>query len=227
MKRVEWSCKHRSGEGGGVLGGGRGFGLAAEDEAAAFAAGVGGVVDLLPEADEVVDRGDDGDDGHPVDGGDGDEMNSNDVAASPVGKPDPVVPAVGQDGGDDGDDLDEGLELAGLAGLDGETFGGGDGVQDGDGELAPDDEDGDPWLHDAGAVAHEDDVAGGDEEFVGERVEQHAHGGDLVAAGGVEAVEAGGDGGGGGADGGGDLPPAARGGRGAAGRRRGRAATGA
>src|SRR6266550_5030963 len=81
-----------SGDAGRVLGGGRGLGLAAEDEAAAFAAGVGGVVDLLPEADEVVDGGDDGDDGHPVDGGDGDEVDADDEAASPVGKPDPVVP---------------------------------------------------------------------------------------------------------------------------------------
>ena len=36
-----------------MLGGG--FGLPAEDEAAAFATGVGGVVDLLPKGDEVID----------------------------------------------------------------------------------------------------------------------------------------------------------------------------
>jgi hypothetical protein len=182
-----------SGDAGGVLGGGRGLGLAAKDEVAAFAAGVGGVVDLLPEADEVVHRGDDGDDGHPVDGGDGDEVDADDEAAPPVGKPDPVVPTVGEDGGDDGDDLDDGLELADLAGFDGEAFGGGDGAQAGDEELAADDKDGDPWLDDVGVVADEDDVAGGDEEFVGERVEQDAHGGDLVAAAGEIAVEAVGD----------------------------------
>ena len=62
-------------------GDGFGFGFAAEDEAAAFAALVGGVVDLLPEADEVIDGRDDGDDGHPVDGGDGDEVDANDEAA--------------------------------------------------------------------------------------------------------------------------------------------------
>jgi hypothetical protein len=72
---------------------GRGFGLAAEDEAAALAAFVGGVVDLLPEGDEVVDGGDDGDDSHPVDGGNGDEVDADDVA-SPV----PIIPAVSEDG---------------------------------------------------------------------------------------------------------------------------------
>src|SRR5439155_26036516 len=60
-------------------------------------------------------------------------------------------------------------------------------------ELAADDEDCDPGVDDAGVVADEDDVAGGDEEFVGERVKQHAHGGDLVAAAGEIAVEAVGD----------------------------------
>src|SRR5207302_9184328 len=137
-----------SGDAGGVLGGGRGlgFGLAAEDEAAAFAAGVGGVVDLLPEGDEVVDRGDDGDDGHPVDSSDRDEEDADNEAAAQVGEPDPVVPAVGQDGGDDGDDLDDGLELADLAGFDGEAFGGGDGAEAGDEELAADDQDCEPWL---------------------------------------------------------------------------------
>src|SRR5260370_15114821 len=154
-KATATASANGSGDAGGVRGGGRGlgFGLAAEDEAAAFAAGVGGVVDLLPEADEVVDGGDDGDDGHPVDGGDGDEMNSNDVAASPVGKPDPVVPAVGEDGGDDGDNLDDGLELADLAGFDRETFSGGDGAQAGDEELTADHENGDPRLDDTGVVS--------------------------------------------------------------------------
>ena len=177
---------------GGVFGGGRGLGfwLAAEDEAAAFAAGVGGVVDLLPETDEVVDGGDDGDDGHPVDGGNGDEVDADDEASPPVGKPDPVVPAVGQDSGDDGDDLYDGLELAYLAGFDGEAFGGGDGAQSGDEEFAADDEDGDPWLDDTGVVADQDDVAGGDEEFVRQWVEKYAHGGDLMAAAGEVAVEA-------------------------------------
>jgi hypothetical protein len=173
-----------------VLGGGRGlgFGLAAKDEAASFAALVGGVVDLLPEADEVVDGRDDGDDGHPIDGGDGDEVNADDVAA-----PVPVIPPVGQDGGHDGDDLDDGFELPDLAGFDGEAFGGGDGAEAGDEELAADDEDGDPGLDDGGVVPDEDDVGGGDQEFIGEGVEEHTHGRDLVAATGEIAVEAVGD----------------------------------
>jgi hypothetical protein len=115
------------------------------------------------------------------------------VDADDVAAPVPIGPAVGEDGGDDGDDLDDGLELADLAGFDGEAFGGGDRAQAGDEELAADDEDGDPWLDDVGVVADEDDVAGGDEEFVGERVEEHAHGGDLVAAAGEVAVKAVGD----------------------------------
>ncbi len=176
-----------------MLGWGRGLGLAAEDEAAAFAAGVGGVVDLLPERDEVVDGGDDGDDGHPVDGGDGDEVDADDVAAAQGGEPVPIIPAVGEDGGDDRDDLDDGLELADLAGFDGEAFVGGNAAEAGDEELAADDKDCDPWLDDAGVVADEDDVAGGDEELVGQWVEKHAHGGDLVAAAGEIAVEAVGD----------------------------------
>jgi hypothetical protein len=164
------------------------FGFSAEDEAAALAAFVGGVVDLLPEGNEVVDGGDDGDDGHPVDGSDSDEVDADDVA-TPV----PVVPAVGEDGGDDGDDLDNGFELADLTGFDGETFGGGDAAEAGDEELAANDKDGDPGFDDAGVVADEDDVSGGDKELVGQGVEKHAHGGDLVAATGEVAVETIGD----------------------------------
>jgi len=81
------------------------------------------VVDLLPEADEVVHRGDDGDDRHPVDGAERDGVHGDDDRAEV-----PVVPAVRQDGGDDGDDLDDGLELADVGGFDGEAFGSGDGA---------------------------------------------------------------------------------------------------
>ena len=145
-----------------MLGGSGGLGFAAEDEAAALAAAVGGVVDFFPEADEVVDRGDDGDDGHPVDGGDGDEVDADDEASVEAGEEEPVVPAVGEDGGYDGDDLDDGFELADLAGFDGEAFGGGDAAQAIDEELAADDEDGDPGLDDGGVVGDEEDVGGGD-----------------------------------------------------------------
>src|SRR5580704_9845029 len=105
------------------------LGFAAEDEAAAFAATIGGVIDLFPEGDEVVGGGDDGDDGHPVDGSDGDEVNADDEAAVEAGKEEPVVPSVSEDGGDDGDDLDDGFELADFAGLDGEAFSSGDGAE--------------------------------------------------------------------------------------------------
>src|ERR1700677_3006026 len=100
---------------------------------------------------------------------------------------------MGEDRGDDGDDLDDGLELADLAGFDGEALGGGDGAETGDEELAADDEDGDPGGDDARVVGDEDDVGGGDKELVGEGVEEHADGGDLLAAAGEVAVEAVGD----------------------------------
>jgi hypothetical protein len=169
------------------------LGLAAEDKAATLAALVRGVVDLLPERDEVVDSGDDGDDGHPVDGGDGDEMDANDIAAPQTGKPVPVVPAVGEDGGDDGDDLDDRFELADLAGFNGEAFGGRDAAKARDEELAANDQDGDPWLDDAGVVVDEDDVGGGNHELVGEGIEEDAHGGDLMASAREIAVESVGD----------------------------------
>ena len=98
-----------------------------------------------------------------------------------------------EDGGDDGDDLDYGFELAEVAGLDGEAFAGGDGAETADEELAADDEDGDPGLHDVGVVGDQQDEGGGDHELVGEGVEEHAEGGDLAAAAGEEAVEAVGD----------------------------------
>ena len=165
-----------------------GLGFAAENKAASFPTFIGGVIYFLPETDEVVDGGDDGDDGHPVDGGHGDEVDADDVA-SPV----PIGPAVGEDGGDDGDDLDNGLELADLAGFDGEAFRSGDAAKAGDEELAADDEDSDPRLDDVGVVIDEDDVGSSDEELVGQRVEKHPHGGDLVSAAGEVAVEAIGD----------------------------------
>jgi hypothetical protein len=173
-----------------MFGGSRGLGFTAQDEAAALATAVGGMVDLLPEADEVVNRGDDGDDGHPVDGGDGDEVDSDDEAAMEVGEQEPVVPAMGEDSSDDRDDLDDGFELADFAGFDGEAFSSGDTAETGDKKLAADDEDSDPGLDDAGVVGDEQDVGGGDHQLVGEWVEKHAHGGDLVASAGEVAVKA-------------------------------------
>jgi hypothetical protein len=176
-----------------VFDGGRWLGFAAEDEAAAFAAFVRCVINLLPEADEVIDGGYDGDDGHPVDGGNSDEVHSDDEAAAEVGKPEPVVPPVSENGGDDGDNLDDGFQLADLAGFDGKAFGGGNGTKAGDEKLAADDQDGDPWFNDGGCIGDKDDVGRCDHELVGEGVEQHAHGGDLAAAAGEIAVQAIGD----------------------------------
>ncbi len=119
-----------------MFGGSRRLGLAAQNEAAALAATVGGVVDLLPEADEVIDRGDDGDDGHPIDSCDGDEVDADDETTVEVGEQEPIIPAVGEDGGDDRDDLDDGFQFANLAGFDGETFRSGDAAKTGDKELA-------------------------------------------------------------------------------------------
>ena len=58
------------------------------------------MVDLVPEAYEVIDSGDDGDDRHPVGGGDGDEVDAYGEGAEV-----PVVPTVVEDGGYNGDDL--------------------------------------------------------------------------------------------------------------------------
>ena len=97
------------------------------------------------------------------------------------------------------------LSLPRSRGLDGEAFAGGDGAEAADQELAADDEDGDPGLHDVGVVGHEEDEGGGDHELVGEGVEEHAEGGDLAAAAGEVAVEAVGDRGGDEEDGGDDF----------------------
>jgi len=89
--------------------------------------------------------------------------------------------------------------------VNGEALGGGDGAEARDEELAADDEHGDPGRDDAGVVGHQDDVGGADHELVGQGVEEHAHGGDLVSAAGEVAVEAVGDAGQDEDDGGDDL----------------------
>jgi len=168
-----------------VFGGRQRLFFAAEDKTSPLAAFVRGMVDLLPEADKVVDGGDDRHDRHPVDSRNRDEVDADDVAA-----PVPIIPAVGEDGGHDGDDLDDGLQLADLACLNREAFGGSDAAQTGDEELAADDEDGDPGFDDTGGVGDQDDVGRGDHQLVRKRVEQDAHGGDLLAAAGEVAVQA-------------------------------------
>ena len=180
----------RFGGGGGWGDGGLFGAAAAEDGGAALALAGGDVVDLVPEADEVIDCGDDGDDGHPVHGGDGDEVDADGEAPEV-----PVVPTVMEGDGNDGDDLDDGFEFAEVGGFDGKAFRGRDGAEAAHEELAAYDEDGDPGVHDAGVVGDEKDEGRGDHELVGEGVEEHAEGGDLAAAAGEVAVKAVGDGG--------------------------------
>jgi hypothetical protein len=163
---------------------------AGEDEGVvAFAAGCGGVLDLAPEGDEVVDGGKNGDSSHVVDTDDSDEIDGDDEPSEL-----PHVPAVVEDGGDDGDDLDNGFELADVAGFDGKAFRRGDGAESGDEELAADDHDGDPGLDYVRIELDEADVGRGDEQLVGERIEKHAHGGDLTATAREIAVDSVGDG---------------------------------
>src|SRR5580698_8339971 len=181
------------GDAGRVLGGSAGLLFATEDEAAALALGLGGVVDLLPEAYEVVDGRDDGDDGHPINRGDGDEVNADDEATVQAGKPEPIITAVGEDGGDDRDDLNDGLELAKLAGFDGEALGRRDGAKAGDQKFAANHKDGDPGRNDARVIGNQDDIGRSDHELVRERVEEHTHGGDLFAPARKISVEAVGD----------------------------------
>src|SRR5579871_3352205 len=87
----------------------------AEDER--FAAIERGAVNLLPEADEVVDCRDRRDENRKVDCGDGDPLDWDDEIAQL-----PLVPLVREYGGDHRDDLKHCLEFAEFAGLDGESF---------------------------------------------------------------------------------------------------------
>lgn len=135
------------------------------------------MLDALPEGYEVVDGGYGRDERHVIHTDHGDEIERNDEPSDV-----PVAPAVSEDGGDDGGDLDDGFEFAEVAGLDGEAFGGCDGAEPADEEFAADDEDGDPGLDDVRVVFDESDVGGGDEQLVGQGVEEHAHGGNLAAA---------------------------------------------
>lgn len=142
----------------------------------AFAAALGGVFNSAPECYEVVDGGDGGDSGHVVDANHGDKVDGHD-------EPPEVhdVPAVVKDREADGDDLDHSFELAHVAGLNGETFRRGDGAEAGDQKFASNDKDSDPWFYDVRVVLDQSDVGGGDEQLIGEGIEQHTHGSDLAA----------------------------------------------
>ena len=60
-----------------------------------------------------------------------------------------ICPMMVEDGGDHSENLHKHLQLAQVAGLNGEAFGGGNGPQAADQELAADDDDDHPRGHDA------------------------------------------------------------------------------
>ena len=88
------------------------------------------------------------------------------------------------------------FDFAEIAGVNGEALLRGDGAQAADQEFASDDDHRHPCRDDAGIQLHQGDEGGGDEQLVGQGVEQHAHGGDLMTAPRQVAVESVGDGGG-------------------------------
>ena len=148
------------------------------------------MVDLPPKADEVVGRRKDRHHRHPVDRGVGNQPDG-DNEAEPV----PVVPAMRQNGRDHRHNLKDGFQFTDLGGGDRKAFGGGDRPKAGDKELAADDQDRDPRRNNARVVGDQRDIGGGHQQFVGERIEQHADRGDLLAASRKIAVQAVGDGG--------------------------------
>ena len=82
------------------------------------------------------------------------------------------------------------LQLAQLAGGDGEPFRRRNGTQAGDEKFAADDHHHDPHLHHLRIVGDKGDERGRHHDLVGQRIEQHAHGGDLAAAAGQIAIQA-------------------------------------
>src|SRR5581483_382157 len=149
---------------------------AAEDEAAA-AALHHLPVNLRPEGHEIIHGRNQREGDHESDGCARDHVNGKNEEAEI-----PVFPAHREDGGDHGDDLHDHLEFAEIAGLDGEAFGGGDGTEAADHEFTANHDDGHPRRHDLRVELHQGYEGGGDEQLVGERIEEHAHGGDLAAA---------------------------------------------
>ena len=116
-------------------------------------------------------------------------MDADDEAAVEAREPEPILPAMGEDGGDHGDDLEDGFKLADLAGVDRKSLARGDRTQAAYQELSADDQHGNPGRHNPRTIRDQDDVGGRDHQLVRERVEQHAHGGDLPPSPGQVAVE--------------------------------------
>ena len=90
-----------------------------------------------------------------------------------------AMSAVGHEHVDHVDDLQHGLELAVLVGGDGDALRDADDAQHAHGDLAADDDHGDPRGDPV--LGHERDERGGDEQLVGERVEELPERGDLLA----------------------------------------------
>src|SRR5580698_4175982 len=143
-------------------------------------------VDLRPEGDEVISGGNQRQHHHEPDGQPRDPVNGENVRAVDV----PFFPAMVEDDGHHGDALHQHLELAEIAGFNGKAFRCGDGTQAADQKFTADDDDGNPCGDQAGVELHESDECGGDEEFIGQGIEQHSHGGDLTAPAGEVAVNA-------------------------------------
>src|SRR5438270_569351 len=138
------------------------------------------LVDLLPEGPEIVDGRDDGNTHHEPDGHLRYQIDRQpEREEAEIESPD--IPADGQNRRHHGDDLHHHLQLAQLTGLNGEAFRSGDGAQAGDQELPSDDQHHDPDVDNIRHQAKQGDIAGGDHQLVRQRVQQHAHGGDLAA----------------------------------------------
>ena len=93
----------------------------------------------------------------------------------------PDFPAVVQNDGDHGNDLHQHFKFAQLAGLNGKALGRRDRAQPAYQKLARNDDHCHPGRNQSRIKLHQCDESGGDEEFVGQRVEQHPHGCDLAA----------------------------------------------
>src|ERR1044071_7937030 len=139
------------------------------------------LVNLLPEAPEVIDSRNQRDGHH--------EPNShsrhkvyvqNEREHSQIEIP--RVPAQGQNRGHHGDNLHHHFQLAQFAGFNGKAFRCTYPPQSADQKFSADNQHHHPYIHDVRAEAQQGDIAGVNHQGVRERVQQHAHGGDLPAA---------------------------------------------
>src|SRR4029077_9799111 len=133
---------------------------------AQFAALLDAVVDMAPEAQKILRGGHQRADHHQPEQKEGQEIQRGMPRSS--------------DEHSYGAYLENHLGLAEHGRFDGEAFGGGDVAQAKHGEFASDDDDHHPGGNQV--HVHQGNESGGDEELVGDGVEQDAEGGDLQAA---------------------------------------------